>query len=149
MLPLLIADRYDHQREISEKLYGELPHVVVCDRYVLSTMAYQFTSVGPERMDMELCRRLHGLDKIIPPTTIFLDVDIQEAERRVASRGVPKQLYERRLKSIAAGYQTILENRLDEAFGLNQRIYVVNGHGSVEDVAERIDDVVFDLLGLS
>lgn len=146
MLPLLIADRYDHQREISEKLYGELPHIVVCDRYILSTMAYQFAAVGPERMDLDLCRRLHGLDKIIPPTTIFLDVDLDEAESRLASRGIPKQFYERRLNKIAAGYINILENRLDEAFGLDQQIHVVNGHGTIEQVSNRIDDVVSEFL---
>ena len=146
MLPLLIADRYDHQREISEKLYGERPHIVVCDRYVLSTMAYQFLAVGPERLDIELCRKLHGLDKIIPPTTIFLDIDVQEAERRLAIRGIPKQFYEKRLKEIAAGYMSILENRLDEAFGIDQKIHVVDGHGTIEQVAERIDDVIFEFL---
>jgi thymidylate kinase len=109
-------------------------------------MAYQFAAVGSERMDMELCRRLHSLDKIIPPITIFLDIDLDEAESRLASRGIPKQFYERRLKSIAAGYMNILENRLDEAFGLDQQIHVVNGHGTIEQVADRIDDVVSNLL---
>jgi len=146
MLPLLIADRYDHQREISEKLYGELPHIVVCDRYLLSTMVYQFMSAGPERLDMELCRQFHSLDKIISPTTIFIDVDVKEAERRMASRNKPQEFYEKRLRDTAVGYMNLLENRLDEAFGLDQQIHVVDGHGTIEQVANRIDNVVFNLL---
>jgi len=144
MLPLMIADRYDSQEEIST-LLGE-GYSIVCDRYILSTMAYQFTD-GNMFFDENLCSDLHRMGYLPQPAaTIYIQVSQAEAKRRREGRKSPPELYDGKLKFIQAGYENIVKSRVDINIGLDQNIHVVDGHGEAEEVASRINEIIFGKL---
>src|SRR5262245_798336 len=111
MLALLFAaDRLDHlAREIRPALAAGI--TVVCDRYDLSSLAYQSaTAVSPEvspQVSPQVSPAVTGRDPLTwiralnqralrPDLTVVLDVDPDVAEARRAARGQPAELFERR-----------------------------------------------------
>jgi dTMP kinase len=96
---LFAADRLDHlAREIRPALAAGV--TVVCDRYDLSSLAYQSaTAVAPEAAPgqgpLDWIRALNQR-ALRPDLTVVLDVDPDVAETRRAARGQPAELFERR-----------------------------------------------------
>jgi dTMP kinase len=104
MALLYAADRLDHLRaDIVPRL--ELGTHVVCDRYRLSSYAYQGASLGQEWV--------RGLNKrsIAPDVTFFIDVPPEVSQSRIATRGNYVELYEtdERLRPIYANYLQLIE----------------------------------------
>jgi dTMP kinase len=124
-----VADRADHlARVVGPALdRGEW---VVCDRYVLSTLAYQ----GAEGVD-----RLWVLDASgplrVPDLTVFLDVPAPVRSERMASRSAADR-YE------AADLQSRLETSYSEAMALlrsrGHRIAVVDATGEKSNVGKAV-----------
>jgi dTMP kinase len=84
---LFAADRLDHLRgEVLPAL--EAGKVVICDRYLLSSLAYQGIAVTPSWVE-EINRFA-----IAPDLTLFLEVDPRIAARRRAKRGGAKELFD-------------------------------------------------------
>lgn len=97
---LFAADRLDHiGGEIVPRL-GE--RSVITDRYVMSSIVYQSLAVEREFVaDINRFARPADL-------TILVDVDVDVAESRRASRGGPTERYDRRAtqERLAAAYRT-------------------------------------------
>jgi dTMP kinase len=99
---LFAADRLDHvAREIRPALAAGI--TVVCDRYDLSSLAYQSaTSAETAAKDPALVEAtlswIRALNQraLRPDLTLVLDVDPDVAEARRAARGLPPELFERR-----------------------------------------------------
>lgn len=110
---LFAADRLDHlAREIRPALASGV--TIVCDRYDLSSLAYQSASqqLGGAPQDAALAEAtlpdattadatlgwLRALNQraLRPDLTLVLDVDPDVAEARRAARGAPPELFERR-----------------------------------------------------
>jgi len=124
------ADRLEHSREIENRLnQGE--HVV-CDRYVLSSMAYQ--SLDPGVSGEWVARVNQGCS--IPDLTIFLDVPVDECLRRISARNEDSTIYERSdlLQRIAENYES-LRGLYEEKFG---PLLVIDGTGAAEEVHEAV-----------
>ncbi len=84
---LFAADRVDHlAAEIEPALARGA--VVLCDRYVLSSLAYQGAQVG-----MAWVASING-QALKPDVTIFLNIDLKVAARRRKDRGLAEELYE-------------------------------------------------------
>ena len=124
---LFAADRNEHLHApggVRERcLRGEL---VVCDRYVLSSLAYQGAECGEE-----LPRRLNrGFPA--PALVLFFDLDPAEAERRMAGRG-ELDIFEN------LGFQRRVRERylalLGEARAAGVRVGVVDASRPPEKVA--------------
>jgi len=126
---LFAADRLDHLRaDIVPRL--EAGTHVVCDRYRLSSYAYQGLTAGQEWV-----RALNS--RAIPPDlTLFLDVPPEVSQRRIASRGGYVELYEteERLRPIYSNYLSLIEELKKEG----ERIVTIDGTVSVEAVAAAI-----------
>lgn len=87
MALLFAADRADHiNGEI--KTFMDTGHVVICDRYILSSIAYQGILLG---LGEEYIRTIHKDVLIDPDITIILDVSPEVAAKRNASK---KELYD-------------------------------------------------------
>jgi dTMP kinase len=85
---LFAADRLDHLAcEVEPALRSG--HVVVCDRYVLSSLAYQGCFLDPAWV-ASLNMRAR-----IPDLTVFIDVDVVQASARRRRRGGTPDQYER------------------------------------------------------
>jgi dTMP kinase len=132
-LYLFAADRCDHL-DMMVKPALMKGKTVLCDRYVLSTLAYQATSDnGPT---LEEAWRIHSHFRA-PDLTVFVDIPVAIALKRLRHRAeVAHERYEnqRRLQAIDAGYHDAMG--LLRRFG--HRFVVVDGVGSKEEVTERI-----------
>ena len=94
MALLFAADRLDHvAREIEPWLAAGI--TVVCDRYDLSTLAYQSATAGDEQAALPWLRAINQRARR-PDVTLVLDVDAGVAEARRAQRGGEPELFERR-----------------------------------------------------
>jgi dTMP kinase len=102
---LFAADRLDHILRpggIKEKLGAGVN--VICDRFWLSSCAYQ-TGVFPMEYILELNKGSMNLVK--PDLTIYLSVDVSVALSRVDARGEEREHYESRdrLEKISRNYE--------------------------------------------
>lgn len=83
---LFAADRREHLRAIRESLHAGL--TVVCDRYVLSSWAYQSL-----QNPLAWIKAINE-DFIVPDLLILLDLDPAIAEQRRAHRGERPEIFE-------------------------------------------------------
>lgn len=132
MALLFAADRADHcAREIGPSLAcGE---IVVCDRYLLSSVVYQSatSSTPPEAAEFV---RAANQGALVPDLTVVCDVDPLVAEQRRSARGGTPELYEfeslqARLARLYASAESLLPKH---------RIQHVPGDGSQDEVASAI-----------
>ena len=139
MALLFAADRLDHlETEISPNLFDGVN--VVCDRYDLSSLAYQ--SVTAERPadvvnTIAWIRQLNQHARR-PDLTLVLDVTAEIAAQRRRARGQMAELYEE------AEMQTQLVQAYRNATRLlpGDRIVHIDGNGSVDEVARDVSAAV-------
>lgn len=129
MALLYAADRLDHIRADILPRIKKGTHVV-CDRYRLSSYAYQGLTAGQEWVH-ELNSR-----SIPPDLTFFIDVPPEVSQERIIARGGHIELYEseERLRPIYGNYLRLIE----EARSGGERIIVVDGTPSMDVVAGAI-----------
>lgn len=135
---LFAADRLEHSRSIEDK--RERGTHVVCDRYVLSSIAYQSLdrSIPPRRVIEvnEGCA--------IPDVTFLLKVPVAECLARLKRRNDTPTVYERKakLEKIDRNYRTA-RKIYEKHFG---PLVVIDGTQSVEDVHAEIVEGLKKLL---
>lgn len=87
---MFAADRVRHLEEVVEPALDQ-HRTVICDRYILSTMAYQSAY-----LDEGYVRNLvQGMP--VPDITVVLDIDPETSVSRLIQRGMPLERYERSL----------------------------------------------------
>lgn len=101
---LFAADRIEHSLEIERSRRGGVH--VICDRYVLSSIAYQ--SLDPTITPQRVIDVNHGI--ALPDLTLYVDVPVAECLRRLASRKDSPTVYEERemLERIEANYKAAI-----------------------------------------
>ncbi|MCL4367864.1 MAG: dTMP kinase [Actinobacteria bacterium] len=127
------ADRADHlQSEILPSL--DRGEVVICDRYYMSSLAYQSADV-----DYRWLRTLNA-NFLRPGLTIFLDVSPAVAQQRIMDDGRAAEIYENveRLTQVRAAYHRAIDALQSEG----ERIVVVNSEGQIGDVHAEIAALV-------
>ena len=126
---LYAADRLDHIRQdIAPRLARGID--VVCDRYRLSSLAYQ--ALGA---DAAWVAALNSKARR-PDLTLFLDVPPEVGRVRMAARQGAVELYEQesKIRRIRANYLRLIP--LAQADG--EAIAVVDGEGAPDAVAARV-----------
>ncbi len=129
---LFAADRLEHyEREIKPHL--ESGHVVLCERYVESSIAYQ----GAAGVEIEFLELINSKAPK-PDLTIVLDVEPEEAIRRISDRHNVEK-YERLdfLKRVRAIY---LQRAVERGYP------VIDASKSIDAVVEQVLKVVEGLL---
>lgn len=134
VLPYLFAaDRRDHlDREILPGLArGE---VVITDRYLASSLAYQSLV-----LDFDRVASLNA-DFLLPDLTVMLDLAPARCLERIGGRGAARERFEEleALEAVAAGY----ERALAWTAARGGPLLRVDGSLSPEAVAERIRDTL-------
>ncbi|TVQ93358.1 MAG: dTMP kinase [Deltaproteobacteria bacterium] len=134
---LFAADRADHlARKVEPALASGA--VVITDRYLHSSLAYQSLELGLEQV--------FALNQafLVPDLTIFFDVPVEVCLTRIDARGGVREIFEERsrLEQIATSYEAVL--RRLEARG--DPIERIDGTGTIEQVSARIDALVDPLL---
>ena len=123
---LYLADRAQH---IEEKILPALEEgkVVLCDRYVDSTLAYQGYARGLDTKEILMLNNIVAKN-LMPDLTFVFDVSTEVAEKRVGST-------KDRLESEAKEFhQKVREGFLDLAKKFPDRIKVVDSNQKIEDV---------------
>jgi len=133
MALLYAADRADHvAAEIAPNLARG--RTVICDRYLLSTLAYQGMQLDEEW--------LYAINQRapVPDLTIHLDLPVEEAVRRMRATRWTKDLYEddARLLHTRQRYLDVIA-RNDPRLG---RVEVLDGSEEMDVVSERIARLV-------
>ena len=126
---LFAADRADHLwGDVEPALASEA--YVVSDRYYASSLAYQTLTLPYSRV------RALNADFRVPDLTLFLDVDVDECMRRIAARGGPTEIYERRdrMEAIHASYRTVMQHLREEG----EPIVTIDGHMPIDAVTSAI-----------
>jgi dTMP kinase len=110
---LFMSDRADHVRWIHGRMREG--NWIVCDRYAMSSAAYQGTYLEPAwetrgRDPVAWIMDLHRPWWIAPDLTVLIVDDIDRCLERVTNRG-PKTKFERRdyLERVQANYQRLAE----------------------------------------
>jgi dTMP kinase len=135
MALLFAADRMDHVESDIEPFLAT-GGVMISDRYDASSLAYQSVSSGSGgEKAVEWIRSLNR-HAMRPDLTIVLDLAPDLAATRRATRGEPAQLYEQNevQRALAAFYRDLAKHMP------NDRIVVVDGKGSVDDVHRRVHE---------
>jgi dTMP kinase len=135
MALLFAADRMDH---VECDIEPFLAHggVIISDRYDASSLAYQSVSSGSGgEMAVEWIRTLNR-HAMRPDLTIVVDLAPDLAAVRRQSRGESAQLYEQNemQRALAQFYRDLAKHMP------NDRIVVVDGAGTVDDVHRRIHE---------
>jgi len=127
---LFAADRIDHLNRIIKPLL-ETGYVIVSDRYVHSSIAYQSVTVGDQRWVEELNKFAEK-----PDLVILLDVDPEIGLRRIKGRRARFERIEI-LKRVREKYLELAER---EGFK------VVDANREVEEVFEDVKGLVKEFL---
>lgn len=120
----------------------EQGEVVLCDRYVDSSIAYQ--GYGAEKsLDM-----VHSINRLatgglLPDRTYLLDLPVEEGEKRILARGGEKDRMEQKEKwfheRVRAGYRSMAQAEPN-------RFKVIDASGRPEEVFEQILPDLLDIL---
>ena len=135
---LYAADRLDHVRaDILPRL--EAGTHVVCDRYRLSSYAYQGATLGQEWVVALNSRAMP------PDLTIFIDVPPEVSQSRIASRGEYVELYEseERLRPIYENYLSLIKSLKAEG----ENIVTIDGSLAIGVVAVNVLEKALAVVG--
>lgn len=135
---LFAADRLDHLASVVEPAI-ERGQIVICDRYVLSSLAYQGSALPMAWVDSINSRARR------PDLTLFLEVAVNVASRRRAARGGDAELFEAddRQQRIARQYREAIRRRIAK-----ERIVTIDGSAEMDEVTARCMQSIAETLGL-
>ena len=133
---LMAADRAHH---VATRIRPALNRGrdVVCDRFVGSSIAYQGYGRGLG-VDQVAALSAFATDGLVPDLVVLLEVPAAEAGARLAAAGAPDRLE-------ATGdefHRLVVEGYRELAAADRGRWVVVDGAGTVDDVAARVEAAV-------
>ena len=128
---LFMAARNDHVEKVIKPSIND-NKIVICDRFMDSTVVYQGMR-SPKAKQLSLT--LFELIEINPDITFLIDMDPEIALSRALSRSTEEDRFE----NYGINFQHELrKNFLDIAHKHSDRINIINGNRSPEDVAAQI-----------
>jgi dTMP kinase len=104
--------------------------VVVVDRYVDSTLAYQGVA---RKLGIPLILSLHQFNplNLLPHRTYFLDIDLKTSFERQKNRGSQKDYFE---SEEIHFYQNLIDGYRQAASLFPERIFTLNANQSIDEV---------------
>ncbi len=132
---LYAADREDH---LYNPIYGmanelEEGKLVICDRYIYSSLAYQGVECPIERV-----RELNQFPA--PQYLFFIDTPVEECIRRITARGGNSELFDRHefLEKVKSNYEKLFSELPPEV-----QFFRLDGMQSKEAIALEIQKALF------
>lgn len=136
MALLFAADRLQHVADdISPHLQSG--HIVISDRYLMSSYAYQSTALDPAWV------RSINRHAPLPDAHLLFRVTCQTAALRRQARGAAPERFdtETRQRAVAAAYERLLKG--PEALA---DVYVIDAEQSIAQVTKRVVDLICTLV---
>ncbi len=119
--------------------------VVICDRYIDSSIAYQGHARG---LGAETILKIHELPPLnfLPHQTYYLDIDLKTSFERQKLRGGKKDYFESENKEF---YQKLIEGFKEASRLFSNRIKTIDGSLKEQSVSAEIQNYVNKLLDIS
>ncbi len=135
---LYAASRAQHIHDRIEPALQE-GKVVVCDRYVDSSFAYQAYARG---LGMEFVSKINhfALDQFLPDLTFFIDLSPEEAFAR--KHGADEN--DRMEQAGLAFHKKVYEGYLAVAKAYPKRVVVLNGRQTIEQIARDVQSALYN-----
>lgn len=141
-LLLFNASRYQHYKILIEPAI-ERGAIVLCDRFLPSTIAYQGAKGGVSKNEIhDIHFRVFG--NILPNLNIIVDLDPDIAYSRVISRPDPDRIE----LGLRDKIHSIRQSYLDQASDNPDDFVVINGDRTIEQVHEEILGLVLQKIGV-
>ena len=135
---LFMAARNDHVEKVIKPSIDE-NKIVICDRFMDSTLVYQGMR-SPKAKQLSL--KLFELIAINPDITFLIDMEPEIALNRALSRSTEEDRFE----NYGIGFQHELrKNFLDIAHKHSDRVKIINGDQTPENVASQIIECIENL----
>ncbi len=138
---LYAASRKQHLEEIIKPAINE-GKLVICDRYIDSSLAYQgwARDLGIEKVyDINM----YATEGFLPDLTLFIDIPAEVGLERIKSNN--RDVDRLDLEKISFHHK-VREGYLKIAEMYPERIVVIDGNKSLEEVYEDIKKVIFERL---
>ncbi len=135
---LYLADRAQHFEEIITKNINE-GKIVLCDRCIDSTVAYQGYGRNGDIEQINLLNHIATKGKK-PYLTIVFDIDIETAQKRVGSTK------DRMEKENLEFHQRVRQGYLELAKKYPTRIKVINANQKIEEVFSDLEKIIKEIL---
>ncbi len=138
ILPLAYAaNRLDHCNTIVKPWLETEGHIVICDRYYLSSLVYQ------SRLDFPFEKVMIYNEYALKPDVIFfINVDTKVCYERMKIRNQPEELFEANLDESRQKYFAAIEFLRKTH---DENIIEIDGGGTIEAVAVQIQKEIFKL----
>ena len=132
---LFMAARNDHVEKVIKPSIND-NKIVICDRFMDSTLVYQgMRSSRAKQLSLDLFQ----LIAINPDITFLIDMEPEIALRRALSRSTKEDRFE----NYGISFQRELrKNFLDIAHKHSDRIRIIDGNQTPEDVAAQISESI-------
>ncbi len=136
---LLCAARRDHVQNVIKPALKDNT-IVICDRYIDSSIIYQSVIKG---MDRELLLKMHSLfvDGLFPDLTFVLNLKPSDSMKRVRDRGEGQNHYDLKEEAV---YEEIYKGFYDIALMYKERVVIIDAFRCVDEVSYDILDVVLN-----
>ncbi|HAN32867.1 MAG TPA: dTMP kinase [Myxococcales bacterium] len=129
------ADRLAHcEHEIAPAL--NKGHVVICDRYLGSSLTFQVVD-GEGDITSDWLRSINQ-PILVPDMTLLIDCPVEIAMQRIVSRGKPFERYEVE-KTLRAVRERYLEVMKGDSLGLGE-VHIIDGRPSADEVFTQVKD---------
>ncbi len=138
---LFVLDRIGHNIDpvsgINRMLKGG--YDVICDRYYYSSLAYQGSETDFHWV-LHMNTRCPEIRR--PDLCIFLDLSPEDCMERIAARRGEREIYEEleKLKRIREAFLRVLD-------ATDDRVEIISGAGSPEQIAKRVSEAAKRLFG--
>lgn len=137
---IFLADRAQHV-ELKIKPLLEQGKIILCDRYIDSTVAYQGYGRGISVEEIELLNKI-ATKNTLPDLTLLFNVSTEVGMERVAKNGSKDRLeseIEDFHKKVSAGYLKLAKKH-------PERFTIINANKSVEEVKSQVKQALDKLL---
>lgn len=133
-------DRLFHQKELGSGLNSH--DVVLTDRYLASSLAYQGVLIEPlfksPEETVKWMLQVSSIIKIRPDLTLYLDIDPETALKRIANRGEFSGFEDAEyLSKVRNYYQIVLDNN----------VVILDGTAGIEEIAEDAVRIIIQKMG--
>lgn len=139
---LFVADRLEHILDDREGLLRikESGKDIICDRYYFSSYAYQSVDMP---MEWIINANSEAAALLKPDATVFIDISPQKAMERINANRESAELFEteERLAATRDKYFEAFEKLRD-----SEKVIIVDGDGTPDEVHKRVVDAVAELL---
>lgn len=134
-LLLNFASRIEHVEKVIKPALKS-GKVVICDRFVDSTFAYQGSAMGIAFEEIEKIQKI-AIGEFIPDITFLINVSVDEAFARISSRG-----NNNRYEKLGNEFHQKVYEGFFELAKKNSRINIVDGTQNQQQVFQKILNII-------